>query len=217
MKIFLLEDDYALHKAIKNILLGDNYEVESFYDGELAFNNIGASFDLYLLDINVPNTDGLEITKRIKSSNPNARVIIMSANCDITTIKEGYLCGCNDYLKKPFDIEELLIKVNKLLPQDEIKYIQLTNEIKYDCNNKALLYYDTKIELTKKELSLLHLLVSNLGTTISYEQIIALLYPNEASDINALRSLVKRLRKKLPEILIEKEAMKGYFIKRFIE
>ena len=210
MRILLLEDDFALHKAIKATLAMGDHAVESFYDGLVALENSSIPFDLYVLDINVPNVSGLEITQKIKSFNPNAKIIIISAYNDIKTIKQAYGVGCDDYLKKPFDIEELLIKVQKLDTHSNENAIFITNDLKYDLSLKILLLDNRKVELTKKESIFIHLLLSNNNRSVPYERIIEAVYPNEPSDINALRSLVKRLRKKLPDDVIKTDIVGGY-------
>ena len=210
MRILLLEDNFALHKAIKATLAMENHEVESFYDGLTAMQNSSAPFDLYVLDINVPNVSGLEITKKIKSFNPNDKIIIISAYKDIKTIKQAYVNGCDDYLKKPFNIEELLIKVQKLDAHSNENIIFITDDLKYDFSLKILFHDDVKVGLTKKELIFIHLLLSNNNHHVPYERIIGEVYPNEESDISALRSLVKRLRKKLPDDIIKTDIVGGY-------
>lgn len=212
MRILLLEDDFALHKAIKATLLMGNHEVESFYDGLRALENSSTPFDLYVLDINVPNVSGLELTPKIKSFNPNAKIIIISAYNDIKTIKQAYGHGCDDYLKKPFDIEELLLKVQKLDTRSNENTIFITNNLKYDLSSKTLLLDNMKVELTKKESIFIHLLLININHSLTYERIIEAVYPNEESDINALRSLVKRLRKKLPDDVIKTDIVGGYVL-----
>lgn len=210
MRILLLEDDFALHKAIKATLAMGNHQIESFYDGLVALENVSVPFDLFVLDINVPNVSGLEITQKIKSFNPNAKIIIISAYNDIKTIKQAYGVGCDDYLKKPFDIEELLIKVQKLDTRSNEKHIVLTDDLKYDPSEKVLLRDDVKVELTKKESIFIHLLLSNNNRCVPYERIIEAVYFGEESDLNALRSLVKRLRKKLPDDIIKTDIVGGY-------
>ncbi|MGZ8556397.1 MAG: response regulator transcription factor [Sulfuricurvum sp.] len=212
MRILLLEDDFALHKAIKATLAMGHHAVESFYDGLVALENSSIPFDLYVLDINVPNVSGLEITQKIKSFNPNAKIIIISAYNDIKTIKQAYGVGCDDYLKKPFDIEELLIKVQKLDIRSNENAIIIANDLKYDLSLKILLLDNRKVELTKKESIFIHLLLSNNNRCVPYERIIEAVYPNEPSDINALRSLVKRLRKKLPDDVIKTDIVGGYVL-----
>ena len=113
MKIFLLEDDYSLNETIKEMLELNYHEIDSFYDGEVAYNNIAHNYDLYILDINTPSIDGIELLKLIKKSNSQTKVIMISANINIDKIKEAYNHACDDYLKKPFDVEELILKVEK--------------------------------------------------------------------------------------------------------
>ena len=113
MKIFLLEDDYSLNESIKEIIELENHTIDNFYDGEVAFNNFSNDYDLFILDINVPNIKGLELLKIIKNTNFRTKVIIISANININLIKEAYDLGCDDYLKKPFDLEELVLKINR--------------------------------------------------------------------------------------------------------
>ena len=113
MKIFLLEDDYSLNESIKEMLETENFIVDSFYEGDVAYENIIGDYELYIFDINVPNIDGLYLLEHIKNINPNSKVIMISANINIDQIKEAYLKGCDDYIKKPFDIVELLLKINK--------------------------------------------------------------------------------------------------------
>jgi DNA-binding response OmpR family regulator len=212
MRILLLEDDFALHKAIKATLLMGKHEIESFYDGLMALENSSAPFDLYVLDINVPNVSGLEITQKIKSNNPNAKIIIISAYNDIKTIKQAYGYGCDDYLKKPFNIEELLIKVQKLDTRSHEKYTIIADNLKYDLSTKVLFLDDIKVKITKKESIFIHLLLSNINQSVTYERLIEAVYPNKESDINALRSLVKRLRKKLPDNVIMTDIIGGYYL-----
>ena len=110
MKIFLLEDDYSLNESIKEMLEIESFIVDSFYEGDVAYENIIGNYELYIFDINVPNIDGLFLLEHIKNITPNTKVIIMSANINIDKIKEAYNKGCDDYIKKPFDIHELAFK-----------------------------------------------------------------------------------------------------------
>ena len=212
MKIFLLEDDYSLNEAIKEILEMENHIVNNFYDGEIAFNNILNEYDLYILDINVPNINGLDVLEKIKSINSNSNVIIISANVNISLIKEAYILGCDDYLKKPFDLEELVFKIKRYekIPNN----INLTQNISFNLIEKELYLNSEKIELTKNEKNLLYLLIKNMGNTISYSQIEDFVYDGKSKSSDAIRSLIKRLRKKLSEDLISNSLDEGYYIKK---
>jgi DNA-binding response OmpR family regulator len=172
MKIFLLEDDYSLNETIKETLELNNHKVETFYDGEVAFNNITFEYDLYILDINTPSINGLEILKSIKKANQKAKVIMISANINIQTIKESYFSGCDDYIKKPFDIEELILKIERFDVKEE--NIFLDENIYFDTISKNLILKNNdneKIDLTKIEKTLLILLLENRGKTISCENL----------------------------------------------
>ena len=211
MKIFLLEDDYSLNETIKEMLEINNHKITSFYDGEVAYENIFNSYDLYILDINIPSLNGLEILKSIKNISTKTKVIMISANINIETIKEAYTLGCDDYLKKPFDVEELILKVEKLTEKDTD--IFLDKNAYFNLINSELYIDSKKVELTKREKDLLVLLLDNKGKTISYENIENFVYQGESKSSNAIRSLLKRLRKKLPKDLILNSIEEGYFIK----
>lgn len=211
MKIFLLEDDYSLNETIKEMLEINNHKITSFYDGEVAYENIFNSYDLYILDINIPSLNGLEILKSIKNISTKTKVIMISANINIETIKEAYTLGCDDYLKKPFDVEELILKVEKLNEKDTD--IFLDKNAYFNLINSELYIDSKKVELTKREKDLLVLLLDNKGKTISYENIENFVYQGESKSSNAIRSLLKRLRKKLPKDLILNSIEEGYFIK----
>lgn len=212
MKIFLLEDDYSLNEAIKEIIESQKHTVNNFYDGEIAFDNISNEYDLYILDINVPNLKGLELLKRIKIVNAKTKVIIISANINIDLIKKAYSLGCDDYIKKPFDLEELILKIDRYDQKNKI--IHLDENIIFNLHKKELLINNEIFELTKNEKNLLFLLVDNLGNKINYEQIENFVYDGNAKTSDAIRSLVKRLRKKLPKDLILNSLEEGYYIKK---
>lgn len=157
-KIFLLEDDYSLNETIKLMLDKIGFTVDSFYNGEKAFDNIIDEYALYILDINVPNIDGLTILEKIKSVNPNAKVIIISANIDIDKITEAYEKDCDDYIKKPFDLQEFRLKIRKITNKFEIEKI---DNLSFCMREKVLSDGDTEILLTKLEKKLLFLLLNS--------------------------------------------------------
>lgn len=211
MKIFLLEDDYSLNESIKEMLEAENFIVDSFYDGNIAYDNIVDNYVLYIFDVNVPNVDGIYLLEHIKTINPNAKVLIISANINIDKIKEAYIKGCDDYIKKPFDIQELLLKIDKYTQKSQ--QIYLDKELFFDLRNKKLFYENLEISLTKNEKNLLFLLIENKGTNISYSQIEDFVYDRVPKSSDAIRSLVKRVRKKLPKDMILNSLEEGYFIK----
>lgn len=209
LKIFLLEDDFSLNSSIKEMLEDENHTVFSFYDGAKAIDNISNDFSLFILDINVPNINGLQILKYIKSINKNANILIISANIGIDSIKEAYELGCEDYIKKPFDIEELLLKVAKI--EQKERFVISNNALKFDIVNKRAFFNDIEIPLTKNESYFLYLLFTNIGHRVTYSQIEEFVYSEEKSYM-AIRSMIKRLRQKLPKDTILNSKEEGYFI-----
>ena len=211
MKIFLLEDDYSLNESIKEMLETENFIVDSFYEGDVAYENIIGDYELYIFDINVPNIDGLYLLEHIKNINPNSKVIMISANINIDQIKEAYLKGCDDYIKKPFDIEELLLKINKYTQKPHI--IILDENLYFNKNDKKLFLNNIEIALTKNERNLLILLINNKSNKVSHSQIEDYIYDRVSKSSDAIRSLVKRLRRKITKDIIFNSLDEGYYIK----
>lgn len=198
MKILLLEDDVALNKIIKKITEIDRHTTTSYLDGQDVFNNLNDNYDLYILDINVPNINGLELLNLIYKKDNTSKVIIISSNTDIDSIQKAYKFGCIDFLKKPFHLEELRIKINKL----NTEYDLLSKiKIKDEANN-----------LTKKEKALLNLLLQNKEQIVTYATIEANVYKDGLMSMDSLRALVRRLRLKLADDIIHNALEEGYII-----
>ncbi|MDF1876739.1 response regulator transcription factor [Sulfurimonas sp. SAG-AH-194-L11] len=196
MKILLLEDDIALNRAIKKVTQLDGHETTSFVDGEDVYSSLDDFYDLYILDINVPNINGLELLKLIYEKNDNSKVIMISANTDIDSLKKAYEFGCIDYLKKPFHLEELRIKIAKEVTSSEVllQSVSLKDET----------------TLTKKEELFLRLLLSSGQNVMSYEAIENSVYEGNYMSMDSLRALVKRLRFKLKDSRIDNVLEQGY-------
>jgi len=135
MKVFLLEDDFSLNKIISLSLENKGLFVESCTNGYNAVTNIiNNKYDLYILDINVIGFDGHRVLEEIRKKDKEIPVIIISAKIDIDNIKKSYDLGCNDYIKKPFDFEELFLRIqyhlkNVLTKQESNNF---TVDLSYD-------------------------------------------------------------------------------------
>ncbi|MBF0265644.1 MAG: diguanylate cyclase [Gammaproteobacteria bacterium] len=130
MKILLIEDDVVLNETIDNYLSMKGNELTTFDDGANAIEVIDkSSFDLYIIDINIPNINGLELVKLIRLNDPDAPIIIITASMELGHFKSAYHLGCDDYLKKPFHLEELEIRINKARDKIiELKLIEQQNK-----------------------------------------------------------------------------------------
>jgi len=208
MKLMLIEDEYLLNKTIKTYLVSKHFIVDNFTDGLLALDNIENGYDLFIIDIDLPKITGIEILEHIRTIYPLVPVIIISATIDMDMITKAYTKGCNDYLKKPFDIKELALKINALTRfiSDEI---ELSKDFFYNTKIKNIKYKDERIPLTNFEAKFMDLLNENRGHPVSNEYIESMIW---GSNISHLRQLVNRLRNKLPEDIIQNRMGEGYFI-----
>ena len=121
MKILLLEDNKRLSNLIIEALEQKAYKVDWFDDGKKALEAIYNGYDCFILDINVPRMDGLSLLKELRIMDDKTPAIIISANVELETIKDAYVKGCDEYLKKPFYIYELELKLDKLCKRTQNK------------------------------------------------------------------------------------------------
>jgi len=210
VKIFLLEDDYLLNKAINQYLTSKGFNVSSFFNGTEAIQAITNDFDVMILDIDIPVLSGITVMEEIRKLYPAKPVIMISATIDIDMISQAYEKGCNDYMKKPFDIRELELKI-RTFSKTITNAIALVDGLEYILSDQRLLYHSREVALTPMERKLFHILVENKGRTISMELLERGIWGMNGDAVH-LRQLVARLRKKLPENTIENRTGSGYCI-----
>lgn len=210
MQIMLVEDEYVLNKTITNYLSSKGHKVDSYYDGSEALSAISPDYDIFIIDIDLPHINGLELLEQVYKLYPTVPVIIISATIDISMITKAYKTGCKDYLKKPFDIKELELKINVFTTNNE-EHIKLTEDLTYDKNTKELYFNEKAIQLTKKEHEFLLLLILNRGNVVPHEDIERSIWGIDCNKIY-LRQLVNRLRNKIPEDIITTHVGEGYVI-----
>lgn len=183
--ILLVEDEEHLHEALKLNLEMDGYMVDSAYDGADALKQIqSAHYDLIILDIMLPSLDGFSITERMRLNNNQTPILILSAKNTSANRVQGLKLGADDYLTKPFNLEELLLRVAKLIQkqaQQSVSTPQIDNYQfkghRIDFNaSEALLASGQKITLTKRELLLLKLLIEHKHTVVTREKILQLVW-----------------------------------------
>lgn len=212
MKLLLLEDNLKLNITIKKRLELKGYKVDNFTDGLEAFENIGNGYVCFILDINVPNLDGVELLKSIREYYDDIPVIIISATVELDIIKKAYGFGCNDYLKKPFFIDELEFKVDKLC-HINIKLLHFGKNNFFDCKNSFVSLNNNEFRLTKKEKLLLSLFLDNKNKIITFENIENFVWQGDIVSLDSIRSLVRRVRKILKGDYISSIADTGYIFK----
>ena len=219
MEILLLEDDYIYATSICEYLQDLGFSVDVFSDGDLACKTIANKFyHLYILDVKVINTSGFEVLAYIKSLNIASPVMMMTSRTDIASIKKGYELGCNEYLKKPFELDELKYRVKELLKQffhTNNQIIKIANDFTYDYLNKTLSKNNKIVELTNKEINLVEYLLGNKSSFVSINNIYEYVWNIDnlkQSDLSDVRVYVKRIRAKTSDDFIISQRGLGYKI-----
>jgi DNA-binding response OmpR family regulator len=217
MKILLLEDDYLYRISIKEFLEDLSFEVYDFEDGQEALDALyEKSYDLLILDVRVPNIDGFEILDTIRASRITTPTIILTSLTDITSLSKGYELGCNDYLKKPFDMLELKYRIEQLIKgkcfHSREDLLQLCDIYSFDIT-KEILYKDGKaVDLTQKETELVSCLIQNRGMYLSLTSLHDRIWYNKEISYADIRMCVKRIRDKTDQNFIKNKRFIGYKI-----
>ncbi|MGA1933115.1 response regulator transcription factor [Arcobacter sp. YIC-464] len=208
MKILLLEDDHNLNKIIKVSLEKKGFFIDSFIDGYKAVDKIlNDSYDLYILDVNVLGFDGHKTLEFIRQKDINTPVIMISAKIDIENIKKSYNLGCNDYIKKPFDFEELYLRIEYHLSHLNLEknselLKDLGNNFSFDLIEQRLYKHKHEIDLTTKEKLLLTLFSKNINKTVTNEMIHEYVWSSRQMQTVSMRSVIHKLKQKLKSGMI---------------
>lgn len=179
--ILLVEDEENLHEALKLNLELEGYEVTSAFDGVAALNALnGEYFDLIILDVMLPEMDGINVTETVRISNNDVPILILSAKNSSADRVLGLKKGADDYLTKPFNLEELLLRVHKLINKNKKLQDKSSIDDSYSFGNnsidfkaqEAVINTGEKIQLSKKETMLLKLLIENKNEVVPREKIL---------------------------------------------
>lgn len=217
MKILLLEDEVMLNESISEYLTADGHSVESFFDGWSAFEKLQESaYDLLILDINVPRIDGLSLLEKLQNIKIHTPTIYISALVDIEDISRAYDLGCNDYLKKPFHLKELSLRVDRIrVSQDTPRvHLRLSKNYSYDQEHSVLLFKQESCTLTKRQSQIIDLLARNRGMVVDFEQFSLYVWDEQIVDNATIRAEVNRLKKSLQEDIIVNVRGMGYMIEK---
>ena len=190
MKILLLEDDILLGETLEEMLTEAHYDIHWVKDGEEAAEaTFDTPYDLYILDINVPKINGFQLLEELREAGDNTRVIFISAMSDMASISKGFRLGADDYLKKPFFPEELLIRIDAKFTKFQ-KLIQ-HGDITFNPQNNEVHKEGRLITLGDVQLPLLRLFIQNIGKTLLKETLFDLMeHPSDT----ALRVAINKLK-----------------------
>ena len=204
MKILVIEDEFSLADIIATKLKKENYDVDISLDGESGlYNALSGVYDLIILDIMLPKINGIEILKEIRENNIDAKVIMLTAKSLLDDKLVGFENGANDYITKPFHIEELIARVNVQLRNSEkniTKDILKFGDIELNIRTSTILCTKNKeaINISYKELMILEYLINNTNQIISKEQIYDKIWGFDTDfESNNLEVYLSFVRKKL--------------------
>jgi DNA-binding response OmpR family regulator len=207
MKILLLEDDRILCESLREYLETEGYEVDTAHTGEEVFDKtFDTKYDLYVLDVNVPEVNGFDVLKALKEAGDDTPAIYITAMTDISSIERGFSIGAEDYLKKPFDPEELLIRIKTRYLPSQKRY--RVGELEYDPITRTLYHNEKIISLGEVQSNLFHALVTAKGNIVDTYTLMEFL---ERPNANALRVAINKLKNKL-DIPIRNIRGQGYMI-----
>lgn len=217
-RIYLVEDEKSLNILLEKYLQREGYEVTTFENGSSALERIKDMPDLWILDIMLPDTDGYEIIKAVKSNNKSTPVIFMSARNEELDRVVGLELGSDDYLSKPFLPRELVIRTNKLMERiygkESSQPMESVIDIEgYIINKKqrTVFFEGEEIQLTNKEFELLSYFIENKNNLVSREQILVSVWGEDyfGSD-RVVDDTIRRLRRKLAALSIDTVYGYGY-------
>jgi two-component system OmpR family response regulator len=219
MKILLLEDELMLRSSIEEYLEALGHKVVAFSNGQEAYERVQIEkFDLLILDINTPKITGLNLLKALNGIEQASPTIFISANVDIDDISQAFDLGAADYLKKPFHLKELGLRIDKIKKVSDVKSMQhlILSEKYVFSKTEQILFYNNHVQtLTKKQLQILTLLSENLGVIVDFEKFRSYVWNEEPVDNATIRAEISRFRKLLKEDFIVNLKGVGYKIDRY--
>ncbi len=200
----MLEDDPLFNETLEDFLEEEGYVVETAMDPysalEMSYKNV---FDLYLLDVNLPYENGFDLLQKLRQSGDTTPTIFLTSREDKASLAEGFEKGADDYMKKPIDLDELLLRIQAVLRRQIRQERVAIGEYSLDTVAKTLYHKDEVLDVTKKAIELMLLLVQAQGEVVSSEEIKNRLWAagQNASD-GALRVYITQLKKYFPDNIV---------------
>lgn len=210
MHVSIMEDDLFIAEQMAIYFEAKGAKVERFKDGdELLKSENLSSFDIFLLDVDTPHVNGWEALSYIRDIGIKTPAIFVTAKSHIGDVKQGYACGCSDYVRKPFDIEELELRMQALLPL-ETRNIFFSDTLSYDMDTHLLDCDGENIPLGQTEQRLLELLVRNQGQVVTVEDMREWVWQGKDVSEATIRSFMRMVREKVGAECITNHRGVGY-------
>ncbi len=215
-KLLLLEDDLTLSETVVDYFEEQGFDITPVYDGDEAQEIIyEKKFDLFLLDVNVPFQNGFELLKTIRNDGNKTPAIFITSLNSMASLEEGFNSGCDDYIRKPFELKELLLRVKTIIKREFSNnidnIIKIDENIIFDTSTNELKKDDEIVQLNFKEQKLLKFFLQNKDELIIHDRIYDYVWDyGEQSSDNSLRTYIKNLRKILGKDRIVSLKKLGY-------
>jgi len=215
-KILLLEDDPNLSESVSEYLEEQGFEVVCVYDAHTAEDSLyEQKYDLLLLDVNVPSGDGFSLLKESRKKGNSTPAIFITSRNAMSDVEAGFESGGDDYIRKPFALKELLLRIQTILKRNfyhnPTDVLTLAEGITYDIHNQVLTVYGDVQNLQLKEHKLLKLFIQHKNELLSHEMIMENLWDyDEIPSDGSLRTYIKTLRKLLGKDSIVSHKRLGY-------
>lgn len=223
-RILIVEDDLRIAQNISRGLEEKGYKTEIAYDGQIGLKlGLTNNYDLILLDLNLPALNGYEVCQQIRARNSQIPIIMLTALGETEDKIEGFEHGADDYIVKPFDLRELVARIQVFLKRrssgtEETVNILTVADLEMNLDSKLVTRQGTAIELTPKEFSLLEYLIRNKNKIVSKDEIAHKIWDNNANQsLNVIEVYINFLRKKIDKdfttrLIYTKTGM-GYILK----
>lgn len=199
-KLLILEDNILLRETLEDFLSEQGFTCTLACDGEEALQHSYAqNFDCYLLDVKVPQLSGFEFLQELRDAGDHTPAIFVTSFNDKESVMRGFSVGGDDYIKKPFDLDEMLARINALIARakgDKGERIKINEMYTLHLSRKRLLRYDVELDVHLKDFELLALLIENRGNVVTKEMICDVLW-NRSQEVNegSIRVYINNLKK----------------------
>ncbi|WP_456382111.1 response regulator transcription factor [Hydrogenimonas sp.] len=195
-RLLLLEDDRLFGETLVDFLEGEGYEVVHFLSARPAIDEVyeNDGFDLYLLDVNVPDLNGFDLLKQLRESGDSTPAIYITSARDKEALAKGFHSGADDYMKKPIDLDELLLRIEAQLRRRQQGEKTKVGEYLFDMQRLVLYKGGEPVQIPKKLAELLSLLLRNRGEVVGTEEILHELYGDESPGTGVLRVYINKLK-----------------------
>lgn len=209
--ILVVEDDPAILRGLLDVLVFNGYQVEGVADGDTGLaKSIGEQYDLVILDVMLPGVDGFTICRQLRKIKPEQAIIILTAKGSEKDIVTGFSAGADDYVSKPFSIQELLVRAKALLRRCGKIYAQgktTIHSICFDPGNLIAAHNDKLVEMTRREMDIVLYLYRNRERIVSKQELLKNVWNYTVTDIET-RTVdihILKLRKKIQKLLGDKQ------------